>query len=134
MVIIPQLVHLFNLSFRAGVFPDSWKEATIIPLYKGGDKTDVGKYRPVSLLPISRKLLEKIVHTNLSNFLKNHNVMSAKQGGFRKGFSTTKPVADLTDTFFENANKGQPTLAVFVDLRKAFDTVDHCILLEKPKC
>ena len=86
IVIIPQLVYLFNLSFDTGIFPDSWKVATVIPLYKGGDKSNVGNFRPVSLLPIPGKLLEKIAHNKLSTFLNNHGVISDKQGGFWKRF------------------------------------------------
>ena len=134
MVLVPQLVFMFNLSFSKGLFPDSWKRATIIPLYKGGVKTEVSNYRPVSLLPLPGKLIEKIVHAQLSNFLEINNVLSEKQGGFRKGFSTAASIADLTDNLFSNMNKGHISLAAFIDLRKAFDTVDHVLLLRKLKC
>ena len=131
MVLIPQLVYMFNLSFTTGVFPDAWKQATVIPLFKGGDRTSVENYRPISLLPIPGKLLEKIVHTQLSSFLEENTILSDKQNGFRKGFSTTSAVADLTDDIFSAVNEGEVTLAVFVDLRKAFDTVCHEILCKK---
>ena len=134
MVIIPQLVYLFNLSFSTGIFPDSWKRATIIPLYKGGSKTEVSNYRPVSLLPLPGKLIEKIVHARLATFLEMNRIITDRQGGFRKGFSTASSIADLTDNLFSNLNKNQISLAAFVDLRKAFDTVDHAILLKKLKC
>ena len=133
-VLIPQLVFLFNLSFELGSFPDSWKSATIIPLYKGGDKTEVSNYRPVSLLPLPGKLIEKVAHAKISEFLEQHNVLTENQGGFRKGFSTSKSIAELTDKILEDINKGYTSLAVFVDLRKAFDTVDHGILLQKLQC
>ena len=105
--------------------------ATIIPLYKGGDKTEVGNYRPVSRLPLPGKLLERVAQANMLNFLNHHNVISEKQGGFRKGYSTSSTIADLSNVLFENMNKGLTSLAAFIDLRKAFDIVNHVILLKK---
>ena len=119
LVLVPQLVYMFNLSFGKSQFPDKWKEATIIPLFKGGKKTEVGNYRPISLLPIPGKLLEKVAHANLSKFLKENNILSAKQGGFRKGFSTASTIASLTDDILSNTNGGLTTMAVFIDLKKA---------------
>ena len=133
-VLVPQLVYLFNLSFSTSTFPDEWKQATVIPLFKGGDKTEVSNYRPISLLPLPGKLLEKVVHSKLSVFLEGNKLISANQSGFRKGFSTMSSVADLTDRLFSNSNKGLTSLAAFVDLRKAFDTVDHGILKNKLRC
>ena len=131
LVLIPQLVCLFNLSFATGLFPDRWKKATVIPLYKGGDKTEVGNYRPVSLLALPGKLLERVAQANMLNFLDTHKVISNNQGGFRKSFSTAATIASLTDKLLCNINNGQTSLAAFIDLRKAFDTVKHKILLKK---
>ena len=131
LVIIRQLVYLFNLSFATNTFPDRWKKATIIPLFKGGDKTEAGNYRPVSLLPLPGKLLERVAQANLLSFLNDHTVISNKQGGFRKGFSTASTIADLSNMFFANMNDGLTSLAAFIDLWKAFDTVNHVILLKK---
>ena len=131
LVLAEQLVHLFNCSLRTGIFPDEWKRAKVIPLYKGGDREIVGNYRPVSLLPLPGKLLEKIVHDWLSNFLEETNFFSPNQGGFRKGYSTVSTIADLTDDLFNGINRGYTSLAAFLDLQKAFDTVNFEILLNK---
>ena len=131
MVLIPQLVYLFNQSFSTGIFPERWKCATVVPLFKSGDRTDVGNYRPISLLPLPGKLLEKIAHHNISLFLENNDILSDKQNGFRKGHSTVSAVADITDDLFSAINNSEVSMAVFVDLRKAFDTVSHDILCKK---
>ena len=131
MVLIPQLVYLFNLSLSSGIFPKRWKQATVIPLFKGGDRANVGNYRPISLLPLPSKLIEKIVHEKLSKFLEDKNIISEKQSGFRKGFSTASAVADLTDDLFSAINTSEVSMAVFVDLKKAFDSVSHDILCSK---
>ena len=131
LVLIPQLVYLFNLSFSTGNFPNRWKQATVIPLFKGGDRKLVGNYRPISLLPLPGKLIEKIAHNKLSSFLEEQGVLSDRQNGFRKGFSTASAVSDLTDDIFSATNESETTLAFFVDLRKAFDTVSHDILCKK---
>ena len=131
MVLIPQLVYLFNLSFETNLFPNKWKQATVVPLFKSGDRSEVSNYRPISLLPLPGKILEKIAHRNIVTFLEENNIISDQQNGFRKGFSTVTAVADLTDSLFSAINKSEITLSVFVDLRKAFDTVSHDILCKK---
>ena len=131
MVLGLQLVHLFNCSLYSGKFPAKWKVAKIIPLYKGGDREQVSNYRPVSLLPLPGKMLEKIVHSRITKFWDNNQFLSYEQGGFRKGHSTVATIANLTDDLFHQINQGNTTLAAFVDLRKAFDTVNTKILLDK---
>ena len=125
---------MFNLSFETSKFPGKWKEVTLIPLFNRGNTSDVSNYRPVSLLPIPGKIIKRVVHAKVTMFLDQAEVISDKQGGFRKGFSTMSSVADLTDTLYNNINNGDVTVAALVDLRKAFDTVNHGILMRKLDC
>ena len=126
-----QLTYMFNCSLLSGVFPEAWKIAKVVPLFKGGNREDVNNYRPVSLLPLPGKILEKIVHKEVVAFLETNNFLCAHQGGFRKGFSTVSTIADLTDDMFNAVNDGDVSLAAFIDLHKAFDTVDLSILKSK---
>ena len=122
---------MYNLSLSKCIFPDSWKIANIIPLQKPGDRSDVNNLRPISLLPLPGKMLERIVHTQLSTFLEANNLLSDKQGGFRKGRSTISTIAAYTDDILLGIKDKQYTLAAYIDFKKAFDTVDHKILLKK---
>ena len=123
----------FNLSFSEGYIPESWKSATIVPLHKGGDSKDVNNFRPVSLLPIQGKLIEKIVHQRMMAHFENNSLLDQRQGGFRKNHSTTDTTIKFVNDIYEALNLGQITIAVFIDLRKAFDTVIHIILSKNLK-
>ena len=131
LVLEQQMVHIFNSSLATGTFPDKWKIGKIIPLFKGGDRESVNNYRPVSLLPLPGKMLEKIVHSRIIKFWEENKFLSSNQGGFRKNHSTVSTIADLTDDLFCQINEGNTTIAAFVNLRKAFDTVNTKILLDK---
>ena len=126
-----QLVHLFNCSLASGEFPNKWKIGKIVSLFHGGDRECVNNYRPVSLLPLLGKMLEKIVHSKVVKFWENNKFLSTNQGGFRKNHSTVSMIADLTEDLFCQINEGNTTVAAFVDLRKAFDTVNTKILVNK---
>ena len=130
-VLVPQLCHIFKLSIEFGVFPKKWKIATIVALYKGGGNDNVSNYRPVSLLPVPGKLLEKLVHDHMMEFFENNNILSEYQYGFRKKHSTVDSIATLVDSLLNSINNGDVALAAFIDFKKAFDTVNHNILLEK---
>ena len=131
LALVHQLTYLFNLCLSYGVFPDNWKISTVIPLQKDGDRSDGGNLRPISLLPLPGKLLEKIIHTKMMTYLTGNNLLSDQQGGFRSGYSTIKCIADLTDELYMAMNNKEITVAVFIDFKKAFGTVDHSILLRK---
>ena len=113
------------------MFPDCFKKAQIVPLFKGGERDSQNFYRPISLLPALGKLLEKVVSIRTTEFLKKNNVFSNHQFGFREGFSTEYAMVDIYEKLLHNLDKGLSSCAIFLDLAKAFDSVDHDILLQK---
>ena len=133
LVLIPQLTFMYNLSFVTNTFPESWTSAIVVPLQKPGDPSDVSNLRPISLLPLPGKILERVVHTQVSKYLEDAEALSPHQGGFRKGKSTIDTVASFTDDILLSLNNKKYTIATFIDFKKAFDTVDHIILCNKLK-
>ena len=128
------LTHIFNLSLRSGVVPKCWKRKRVTPLFKKGDSDDVNNYRPISILPIPMKVFEKIIHFQVSQFLEKYCIISEFQSGFRNGHSTDTAVSCVADYVLSEVAKKKYVGAVLVDLKKAFDTVDHTILLKKLFC
>lgn len=131
VAIAPSLAQLFNASLSSGVFPDDWKCAVVSPVYKKGDKSDPLNYRPISLLSCVSKVLEGIVFDQLYHHLESRSYLPDCQYGFRKGRSTQDAVGILTDDLLEAKDSRLCSGAVFLDLYKAFDTVDHGRLLAK---
>ena len=101
---------------------------------QGDVKTDPSNFRPISILPIPMKIFEKIVHDQVSTFIKENTFLNDRQSGFRKLFSTTTAVLDVSENILEQLDKNNFVGAVLIDLKKAFDTVDHKILLKKLWC
>ena len=131
--LITQLTFIFNLSFNTGIFPDDWKMAQITPLPKDGDLTQCNNYRPISLLPLPGKIAEKIVHNRLITYFETNELLNKKQGGFRKNNSTINSVSEFSHEIFTAINNRDISLATFIDFSKAFDTVNHKILIKKIK-
>ena len=129
--IVNQLANIFNKSFLTGIVPTKLKIAKVIPLYKTKDPALFCNYRPISLLPVFSKILERLMYNRLYNFLTEHNILSMNQFGFRKKYSTFLPLMDLVDNITKNIDGGNYSIGIFLDLSKAFDTIDHIILLDK---
>ena len=122
-VISPYLEILFHKCIKEGVFPDSYKIAEVIPLFKGGDKEDRSCYRPISLLPTISKILERVLAKRVIKFLTKFDILSDDQFGFRAKFSTEYAIMDIYDKLIHNLDKGLSSCAIFLDLAKAFDSV-----------
>ena len=129
--LVTVLTHIFNLSIDTNIFPEQWKTAIVTPLYKDGERSLPNNYRPISLLPIISKLLEKVVHEQVYAFLRYKNFFSDNQSGFRKGHSTTTCLIDFLDGIYNDIENGVVSGVLFLDLKKAFDSVEHYILLRK---
>lgn len=130
-VIVEPLVHIFNLSLTKGIVPNGMKISKVVPIFKKGEKESVSNYRPISLLTSLSKLLEKIVYLRLLEFLNIHNIISNSQFGFRQKHSTSHAFLTFIEKVAKALDKSQHTVGVFLDLSKAFDTIDHNILLHK---
>lgn len=125
------LCLLFNKSLHERVFPDQWKIAYVIPLFKSGDKSLPSNYRPVSLLSCVSKLLEKIVFKNIFNHLHENKLLYKYQSGFIPGYSTTHQLIELYNKILLALNDNLVTSITFADISKAFDTVWIKALLNK---
>ena len=125
------LHHIFRLSFEKGIVPTQLKLAKVIPIFKNGDPCNMDNYWPISLLSCISKILEKIVALRLTSFLTECNILSNWQFGFRSQHSTVHPMVHFTNFLSDAINKKKHSLAIFCNLKKAFDCCDHTILLSK---
>lgn len=125
------LTILINLSLSEGVFPNELKTAKVLPLYKSGDHSLINNYRPVSVLSVFSKIFERIMYKRLISFVNKNNLLYKYQFGFRKGYGTELALVMMVDKISDALDKGKHVLGLFLDFTKAFDTVNHRILLDK---
>ena len=118
-VLKPSITYIINRSIESGGFPCTWKNAKVNPIFKTGDKDNVNNYRPISILPT------QWIATKLMSYLDKYALLHKNQSGFRKNHSTESALIFLTDTWLKAINEGKLVGCAMIDIRKAFDLVDH---------
>jgi len=129
-----KIAAIFNLSVLLNKFPNQCKKAKIKPIFKKGSKLEAVNYRPISLLPLISKVFEKCIHDQLQIYLTEFDIIYKMQSGFRSDFSTDTCLSYLHNKILKGFDGGEYTGMILIDLQKAFDTIDHKILLQKLKC
>lgn len=130
-VLAPIMYHVFNLVLTSGVFPSVSKRALVHPIYKSGDRNSVNNYRPISVFTTLSKVLEKILNKILLHYFDSQNIIANNQYGFTKGKNTEDAVLESTDTVAKHFKNKRKTIAIFLDLSKAFDTASVPLLVTK---
>ena len=129
--LVTPIVHLLNLSLTQGIVPKALKRAHVTPIHKGGDTDSLNNYRPISVLNVFSKIMERVVYNRLLSFLDTHSVLSNSQFGFRKKHSCELALISATEFIRHSLDMGSHVVAVYLDLKKAFDVVSHSLLLQK---
>ena len=125
------LAHIFQQSLEQGIFPENLKTSRTVPIFKAGDKLNIDNYRPISLVNSISKILEKMVSTKLTNYLQINKLLSPWQFGFQRQLNTEQNLIHVLNYIGDALNKGDFCIGIFFDLRKAFDVVQHDVLLAK---
>ena len=130
-IIVEPLTEIINVSLVSGCIPDTLKIAKVLPIFKTGDPEKLENYRPISILPAFSKLYEKVVYNRIYKYLTNHNLLYNNQFGFHRNHFTYMALNQLVNNITSAIDNRESTAGVFLDLSKAFDTIDHHILLNK---
>ena len=130
-ILTPPFTYITNVSFTEGVFPSELKIAQVLPLYKSNDPMLFNNYRPNSLLPFFSKLFERLMYDRLIDFIEKHRLLYQYQFGFRKNHSTFMALVTLLESITSALDNLEFSICILIDFRKAFDTVEHSILLNK---
>lgn len=130
-IIAPIIAHIINAMFETGIFPDRLKIARVCPVFKGGDKSQFTNYRPISVLPVASKVFENAINTRLYKFFSKYNVINEAQYGFQKNKSCEKALLNIKHELIKNIEQRLYSLGLFIDFRKAFDSVYHDVLTHK---
>lgn len=133
-IIFTPICEIINISIKTGIFPDQWKMAKVIPIPKTGNLQDPNNYRPISILPIISKIAERHIFNSLYKYLSKYNLLYKLQSGFRKYHSCETALIRIIDAWLEAIDNNKINTAILIDFRKAFDLVDHKILLQKLEC
>lgn len=130
-LILPYITHILNLCVSTAVFPRKMQIARVTVIFKKGDKNQLGNYRPISILPVFSKLLEKVILRNFLQFEEKHKIITAAQYGFRKHRSTELALLDQREYILNELEHNRIVIGIFLDFSKAFDLLNHTILLRK---
>ena len=130
-VISPHLSEIFNQCIEYGIFPDDLKIGKVVPIFKSEKRDDPGNYRPISILSAFARIFEKLLYEQLHKYFEDNNILGDRQWGFRPIHSTIHALQKSINNWLLNIDKGKTNAVIFLDLKKAFDTVDHDILIKK---
>ena len=130
-IVAPSPSAVFTKSILTGIYPTEWKTARVTPVFKKSVKSDLNNYRPISVIPVVSKVFEKIIYDQLYQYLNNNKLLSSCQSGFCSLHSTLTALLEAANSWSVNIDNGLMNGVVFIDLKEAFDTIDHEIILRK---